>query len=209
MSSPKGTALASGAVGVALALAAVTGCSASATDRPVEPHDPGLWSAGTAVHVHRPSTTARSSTRGSAVTASAVGGSARSRMGLAEPRRVALGAAAVVCNFDWRQKLADRVAALRGYVTASYARSLQPSAGDVANWRRTEQDRESGVCSHATVSLVSGAPNSGSVCFERVAMWQQIRLANTPVSGQRFAMLYRLERQRDGRWLVAGEGDGG
>jgi len=41
-----------------------------------------------------------------------------------------------VCNFDWREKLADRVSAVRRYATPAYAQALEPSAGDIANWQR-------------------------------------------------------------------------
>jgi hypothetical protein len=125
------------------------------------------------------------------------------------PRRVAIAAARVVCTFDWRQKLADRVRALRHFATAAYARTLEPTADDVADWQRTQHDRESGVCSQPVASVVSTAPNSATVYFERVRMRQQLRLPGKPPTTQTFQVLYRVEKQYDGRWLVGAEGDGG
>jgi hypothetical protein len=154
--------------------------------------------------VYQASTDPLSPTSGSTAT-----GSAASLPNLAEPRRVAITAASAVCNFDWRQKLTDRVAAVRRYATAAYAEALQPSASDTANWQRTQQDRESGSCSQATASVVSTAPNSATVYFERVRMEQQLRLPGKPISTQTFEVLYRVEKQYDGRWLVGAEGDGG
>jgi hypothetical protein len=114
-----------------------------------------------------------------------------------------------VCNFDWRQKLAERINAVRRYGTAAYAQALEPSAGDIANWQRTQQDRESGACTGAAASVVSTAPNSATVYFERVRMQQQLTLPKRPPTTQTFEMLYRVEKQYDGRWLIGAEGDGG
>ncbi len=201
MSSPGRTVLVAGAVGLATALIAVTACTASGDKRaPPESSGPGAWPSGTAEHVYRPSTTPLSPTTASPAPPPA---------DLAEPRRVAVAAAGAVCNFDWRQKLADRVTAVRRYATAAYAQALEPSAGDIANWLRTQQDRESGVCSQLSVTVVSTAPNSATALFERVRMQQQLRLPNKPATTQAFEVLYRLEKQYDGCWLVGAEGDGG
>ncbi|HEY7048414.1 MAG TPA: hypothetical protein VH373_14440 [Jatrophihabitantaceae bacterium] len=40
-------------------------------------------------------------------------------------------------------------------------------------------------------------------------MEQQLRLPGKPISTQTFEVLYRVEKQYDGRWLVGAEGDGG
>ena len=203
MSSPTRTVL-QGAVGVAAALLAVTACNTSDKRAPPAESGPETWPGGTAEHVYRTSTNPRSPTSGSlAPPASADPAS------LAAARTVAVAAAGAVCNFDWHEKLADRVAAVRRYATAAYADSLAPSVGDTANWQRTQQDRESGTCTGATAVLVSTAPNSATVCFERVRMQQQLTLPKKPPTTQTFEALYRVERQYDGHWLVAAEGDGG
>jgi len=101
------------------------------------------------------------------------------------------------------------VSAVRRYATPAYAEALEPSAGDVANWQRTQQDRESGACSGVTASVVSTAPNSATVFFERVRMQQKLTLPKKAPTTQAFEVLYRLEKQYDGRWLVGAEGDGG
>lgn len=204
MSSPRRTVPGLGAVGLATALIALTACTTSETRGPPGSTPPGAWPSGTAGQVYQASTDPLSPTSGSTAT-----GSAASLPNLAEPRRVAITAASAVCNFDWRQKLTDRVAAVRRYATAAYAEALQPSASDTANWQRTQQDRESGSCSQATASVVSTAPNSATVYFERVRMEQQLRLPGKPISTQTFEVLYRVEKQYDGRWLVGAEGDGG
>jgi hypothetical protein len=128
---------------------------------------------------------------------------------LAAPRQVATAAARVVCNFDWQQTLAQRVAALRRYATAAYARALEPSSGDLANWRSTQRDRETGTCTAATATLVRTAPNAATVYFERVRMQQKLTLPKKPPTTQTFEVLYRVEKQYDGHWLVGAEGDGG
>jgi len=200
MSNPTRTVLV-GAVGLATALIAVTACTTSSDKRaPPDGSGPGAWPSGTAEHVYRPSTDPLSPTSGSPAPPPA---------NLAEPRRVAIAAASVVCNFDWREKLADRVSAVSRYATPAYAQALEPSAGDIANWQRTQQDRESGACSGVTVSVVSTAPNSATVFFERVRMQQRLTLPKKTPTTQAFEVLYRLEKQYDGRWLVGAEGDGG
>lgn len=204
VSSPRRTGPVLGAVGLATALIAVSACTTSETRGPPGATGPGAWPSGTAGHAYQASTDPLSPTPGSTAT-----GSAAPLPNLAEPRRVAIAAASAVCNFDWQQKLTDRVAAVRRYATAAYAETLQPSASDAANWQRTQQDRESGSCSQATASVVSTAPNSATVYFERVRMQQQLRLPGKPISLQTFEVMYRVEKQYDGHWLVGAEGDGG
>lgn len=204
-------ALVCGVVGViGLTAALLTGCAASSDKRaPPDPSGPAPWPTGTAQHVYRPSTDPLPSSPGPTESASTESPSAVSVPNLAEPRRVAVAAASAVCNFDWRQKLADRIAAVRRYATAPYAQTLAPSASDVANWKRTQADHESGVCAQPSAAVVSTAPNSSTVYFERVRMQQQLRLPNNPTTTQSFEVLYRVEKQYDGRWLVGAEGDGG
>ena len=204
MFSPRRAAPGLGAVVLVTVLIAVSACTTSETRGPPGSTGPGAWPSGTAEHAYRTSTDPLPPTSGSTAT-----GSAASLPNLAEPRRVAIAAASAVCNFDWRQKLTDRVAAVRRYATAAYAEVLRPTASDVANWQRTQQDRETGSCSQVNASVVSTAPNSATVYFERIRMEQQLRLPSKPLSMQTFEVLYRVEKQYDGHWLVGAEGDGG
>lgn len=206
MSSPARTAL-RGAVGVATALVAVTACT---SDKRAPPEDsaPGAWPTATAEHVNRPSADPLSSASGPVITG-APGSGTTPVPDLAAPRQVAIAAARTVCNFDYRQTLARRIDALRRYVTVAYARELEPSANDLANWRSTQRDRETGTCSAATATLVRTAPNTPAVYFERVRMQQRLTLPGKPPTTQEFEVLYRVEKQYDGRWLVGAEGNGG
>lgn len=197
------TALACSVAGLATALLA--GCAVSSDKRaPPDSSGPAPWPSGTAQRLHQPSADPLPSSTGPTASASA-----GSLPNLAEPRRVAIAAASAVCNFTWRQTLADRVAAISHYATAPYAKTLVPTASDIANWQRTQADHESGLCAQASASVVSTAPNSSTVYFERVRMQQQLRLPNKPITTQGFEVLYRVEKQYDGRWLVGAQGDGG
>jgi hypothetical protein len=109
-----------------------------------------------------------------------------------EPRLVALAEARAQCQFDWRQSLAARLVAAGRFVTTAYARTMAATPADLAAWARTRQDR---------------AP--ASVRFVRVALRQRVSLPGHEPTIQPFAALYRVERQFDGRWLVAGNGSGG
>jgi hypothetical protein len=206
MSSPGRTAL-RGAVGLATALVAVTACT---SDKRAPPNDDptGAWPTDTAQHVNRPSRDPLLPTSGSA-TAAPPGAGVEPVPDLAAPRQVAVAAATAVCNFDWHQTLAQRLTALRKYVTVAYARGLEPSSGDLANWRSTQRDREVGTCAGATAALVRTAPNSPTVYFERVRMQQQVTLPGKKPTTQNFEVLYRVEKQYDGHWLVGAEGNGG
>ena len=207
MSSPARTAL-RGAVGFATAVVAVTACT---SDKRAPPDDrsPGAWPTGSAEHVNRPSTDPLLPTSGPVAGGALPGAGTKPVPDLAAPRQVAVAAAHVVCNFDWHQTLPQRVGALRRYATAIYARSLEPSSGDLANWRSTQRDRETGTCTGATATLVRTAPNSPNVYFERVRMQQRLTLPDKPPTTQAFEVLYRVEKQYDGRWLVGAEGNGG
>ncbi|HEY3751909.1 MAG TPA: hypothetical protein VGL80_22225 [Pseudonocardiaceae bacterium] len=207
MSSPARTAL-RGAVGLATALVAVTACT---SDKRAPPDDrtPGAWPTDSAGHVYRPSTDPLSSTSGSVINGAPSGAGTKPVPDLAAPRQVAVAAARTVCNFDWHQTLAQRVAALRRYATVAYARALEPSSGDQANWRSTQRDKETGTCTGATATLVRTAPNAATVYFERVRMQQKLTLPKKTPTTQTFEVLYRVEKQYDGHWLVGAEGDGG
>ena len=126
-----------------------------------------------------------------------------------DPRRVALAEARAVCDFDWRQSMASRLAEARRYVTPAYALTLAPTSNDKANWQRTQQDREAGVCSAAKATKIATAPHTSTVQYLRVEMTQRISATGAPARAQPFAVQYRIERQMDGRWLVAAESDGG
>lgn len=207
MSSPARTAL-RGAVGLATALVAVTACT---SDKRAPPSDgpTGAWPLDTAGQLGPPSTDPLSSTSGPATGGALPRSTATPVPDLAAPRQVAVLAATTVCNFDWHQTLARRVAAIRHYATPAYAEALEPSSGDVANWRSTQRDRETGTCTQPTATLVRTAPNAPTVYFERVRMQQKLTLPGKQPTTQTFEVLYRVEKQYDGRWLVGAEGDGG
>jgi hypothetical protein len=181
-------------VGVTVALAALlTACAARRATTPAQHAPHGTPSA--AEHVYRQPiapapTPTHPTTKG-------------------DPRIVALAEARAVCNFDWHQSLAARIAAARAFATTGYAGVLTPTADGVANWRRTQQDRESATCVGATTVPAATAPNSGTVRYERVRMTQVLRVNGRRANEQPFVVLYRVERQYDGRWLVGAEGDGG
>ena len=126
-----------------------------------------------------------------------------------DPQRVALAEARTACDFDWRQSIASRLANAQRLATPAYALTLAPTSNDEADWQRTEQDHESGVCSAAKAAGVAAAPNTPTVQYVRVEMTQRISATGAPTRAQPFAVQYRIERQMDGRWLVAAESDGG
>jgi hypothetical protein len=207
MSSPARTAL-RGAVGLATALVAVTACT---SDKRAPPGDgpSGVWPLATAGAAGQSSTDPLSPTAGPVSGVGQPGAGTTPVPDLAAPRKVATLAATTVCNFDWHQTLAQRVAAIRHYATPAYAQALEPSSGDVANWRSTQRDREIGTCTEPTATLVRTAPNAPTVYFERVRMQQKLALPKKQPTTQTFEVLYRVEKQYDGRWLVGAEGDGG
>jgi hypothetical protein len=114
-----------------------------------------------------------------------------------------------VCNFDWHQTLATRIAQARAFATPAYQHAMAPTPADAANWQRTQRDRESAACSGIRSVLVATAPNTPTVRFERVGLTQRVGLARDSPSAQPFEVLYRVERQADGRWLVGADGEGG
>jgi hypothetical protein len=128
-----------------------------------------------------------------------------------DPGLVATAEAQAVCAFDWHQTLAARLAAARAFATPAYQLTLVPSQTGITNWRRTQHDRESAACSVIRSFVVSSAPNTPTVRFERVDLTQRVSLAGKPNAAgpQPFAVLYRVERQPDGRWLVGADGEGG
>jgi hypothetical protein len=184
-------------------LTVISALGACAGARPPPGQAPVLGTPGTAEHVYKPLPVP--SPIGTAVHRA----SHPPRAPFTAPRLVSLAEAGAVCNFDWRQSLAARVGRARVFATPAYAVTLAPSAADAANWRLTQQDRESATCSSARTFGVSTAPNTPAVRYERVEMTQAVRVGAAAPHPQRFAALYRVERQPDGRWLVAADGEGG
>lgn len=181
------------------ALAALAACSRGAVAPPSD-SVPVVSSGTPAAHVReQPTPTAFPSDRTTAHAISSEFGN---------PERVAIAEARAVCNFDWRKSLAARITGARKYATDAYARALTPSANDMANWMRTQHDRESATCTELRAFALSGAPNTASVRYERVEMTQVVQVRGQP-RPQQFEVSYRVERQYDGRWLVGAEGDGG
>ena len=190
-------------LGIAVCLAAVVfALGACSGARP--PPAPAAVSGtpGTAEHVYLPLRTPPPS-------GAAARPAVAPRAPFADPRLVDLAEAGAVCNFDWRQSRATRVAQARAVATAAYALTLGPSTADAANWQSTQHDRESAACSAPRAVLVSTAPNADAVRYERVEMAQAVRVRDAAAHPQPFAALYRVERQPDGRWLVAADGEGG
>ena len=190
-------------LGEAVCLAAVVfALGACAGARPPPAPAPVSGTPGTAEHVYLPLRTPPPS-------GIARRPAAAPRAPFSDPRLVALAEAGAVCNFDWRQSLATRVARARAFATAAYALTLGSSTADAANWRSTQQDRESAACSAPRAFVVSTAPNADAVRYERVELTQAVRVGDAAPHAQPFAALYRVERQPDGRWLVAADGEGG
>ncbi len=191
-----------GALALAIVLCALTGCGRGrdrSSESPSAP--PAAPVAGTAEHVYGP---------GGPPAASATRIALRPQPPpFADPRLIALAEARAVCTFDWHQTLAARIEQARAYATPAYQQALAPSPADEANWQRTQRDRESASCAVAGSFLVTNAPNTPTVRFERVEMAQRVSVGSRSPTSQPFAALYRIERQPDGRWLVGADGEGG
>jgi hypothetical protein len=126
-----------------------------------------------------------------------------------DPVRVAVAEASTVCNFDWQQSFADRRGAAARYATTDYVASSIDGSGAASRWQDTQSSRESAVCADAAGQVDSSAPNTSTVRFVRVTMTQQITAPAISEAASPFAVMYRVQLQTDGRWLVAGESDGG
>jgi hypothetical protein len=199
MSRRTSASLLGAAVCLATVVSALGACGGA---RPPPARTPAPGPPGTAEHVYRAAITPSPS-------ATAQQRASPPRAPFSSPRLVALAEAAAICSFDWRQSLAARVSSARSFGSDGYALTLAPSTADVANWRRTQLDRESATCSSARAVLVSTAPNTAAVRYERVEMTQAVSVGAAGPDPQRFVALYRVERQPDRRWLVAADGGGG
>src|SRR6266702_3715614 len=130
-------------LGEAVCLAAVVfalGACAGARPPPAPAPPPGT--PGTAEHVYLPLRTPSPSGAAAQPTIAP-------QTPFSDPRLIALAKADAVCNFDWRQSLATRVAQARTFATAAYALTLGASTADAANWQITQQHREYGACYEA------------------------------------------------------------
>ncbi len=201
MSRPPLAVLFGGVVALAIVLCALTGCGRG-RDRSSESPSvvPVAPVAGTAEHVYGPGPPAAGATRIAL---------RPQQPPFSDPRLIALAEARAVCAFDWHQTLATRVEQARAYASPAYQQALAPSPADEVNWQRTQRDRESASCAVAGSLAVPNAPNTPTVQFERVEMTQRVSVGSRSPSSQPFAVLYRIERQADGRWLVGADGEGG
>lgn len=203
MTRPSIALLIGGVVGLVMAVCALTGCSAG-HPKPATSSDSIGADAdqvpATAEHVYGP-----------APPSDTAGGVALrpQRPPFSDPRLVALAEAQAVCNFDWHESLAMRIARASTYATPAYRQTLAPTPTDTANWMRTRHDGESAVCSVLRSYVMSSAPNTPTVRFERVDMIQRVSVAGRSTSTQPYGVLYRVERQPDGGWLIGADGEGG
>jgi hypothetical protein len=126
-----------------------------------------------------------------------------------DPVRVAVAEASAVCNFDWQQSFADRRSAAARYATTGYIAGSIAASGAADRWQDTQSSRESAVCADAAGRVDPTAPNTGTLRFVRVTMTQRTSSSTLPETPAPFAVMYRVQLQTDGRWLVAGESGGG
>jgi hypothetical protein len=126
-----------------------------------------------------------------------------------DPVRVAVAEASAVCNFDWQQSFADRRRAAARYATTGYVVASVEASGAASRWQDTQSTRERAVCADAVGRLDPTAPNTSAVRFVRVTATQRTSSPTLPETSAPFAVMYRVQLQTDGRWLVAGESDGG
>ncbi len=201
MTRPSIALLFGGVVGLVMALCAIAGCGGGHA-KPATSPDSGADAdqvPATAEHVYGP-----------APPTAASGVALRPQHPpFSDPRLVAVAEAETVCNFDWHESLATRIARASVYATPVYRQTLTPSPTDTANWLRTRHDGESAVCSVLRSYAMSSAPNTPTVRFERVDMIQRVSVAGRSTSTQPYGVLYRVERQPDGGWLVGADGEGG
>jgi hypothetical protein len=126
-----------------------------------------------------------------------------------DPIRVAVAEASAVCNFDWQQSFADRRSAAARYATSDYIAGSIDASGAADRWQDTQSSRESAVCADAAGRVDPTAPNTGTLRFVRVTMTQRTSSPTLPQTPAPFTVMYRVQLQTDGRWLVAGESGGG
>jgi hypothetical protein len=126
-----------------------------------------------------------------------------------DPVRVAVAEAGAVCNFDWQQSFADRRSAAARYATTDYIAASIEASGAASRWQDTQSTMERAVCADAAGRTEQTAPNSSTVRFVRVTMTQRTSSPTLPETSAPFAVMYRVQLQTDGRWLVAGESGGG
>ena len=128
----------------------------------------------------------------------------------ADPTRVGLAEALAACAFDWRQSLRQRIEAVLTYATPGYRLRVQTvSEVDRSNWAGTQADHATGSCRVVSSVMIGGAPNTPTTNYVRVHLVQIVSSPrHAPQSGP-WLSTYRVLRQRDGRWLVDAELDGG